>query len=101
MTNRSMSAREALRAYEIKDENLFDQLRTMWLWNDVEFQELVRIATRCLEDNRAGRTLEETRAYFAPRQEILERLVSWMSDGRCPYPAEHFVLPEWQVNTEG
>jgi hypothetical protein len=133
MTDPSISACEALRAYTAKDDSLLDQLRTMWIWNDAEFQDLVRVATRCLEemeshemipryvagffaldlhlikgimrradfleDNRAGRTLEEARAYFAPRQEILEKLIFWMAHGERLHPPEHFVLPEWKIES--
>lgn len=48
-----------------------------------------------LADNRAGRSEQETKAYFAKRIEIIYKLVSWMSNGKRLHPPEHFILPEW------
>lgn len=50
--------------------------------------------------NRGARTEQENTAYFDRRVEIIQKLVSWMSNGKRLHPPEHFVLPEWQSATE-
>jgi len=46
--------------------------------------------------NRGLRTEQENKAYFAKRIEIIQKLVSWMSNGKRLHPLEHFILPECQ-----
>lgn len=46
--------------------------------------------------NRAGRGEQETKAYFATRIEIIHKLETWVSNGKCPYPLADFFLPEWK-----
>lgn len=48
--------------------------------------------------NREARTNQENKTYFARRIEIIQKFVSWMSSGKCPYPQEHFVLAEWHID---
>jgi len=50
MHEQGRKACKALHDYMLEDDNLFDQLRMMWDWNDREFQRLVGLATRCLEE---------------------------------------------------
>lgn len=47
-----------------------------------------------------GRTEQEARAYFDRRIELIQKLVSWMSNGKRQHPAEQFVLPEWKSANE-